>query len=210
MFTGIVEEVGRIESLDKLAAGARMRIGCRSVLDQSMPGSSIAVNGVCLTAVKLDAASFTADLSPETLRRTNLGLLAPGSLVNLERPLAFTGRVGGHLVQGHVDDTGELESLESLGDGNWWLKVRLPADLERYVIRKGSITLDGISLTVAALEDNTVGVAVIPHTYQQTALKTLKTGWPVNVEVDLVAKYVEKLSKGFALEISARFEKSEA
>lgn len=193
MFTGIVEELGHVEAIEELSSGARLKIGCRTVLEQSMPGSSIAVNGVCLTAVKLESAAFYADLSPETLRRSNLGNLKPGSPVNLERPLSFTGRVGGHLVQGHVDGTGEMISLEALGDGNWWLRVRIPEDLERYVIQKGSITLDGISLTVAALEGNAVSVAIIPHTYENTALKAMKPGWPVNVEVDLMAKYVEKL-----------------
>ena len=193
MFTGIVEELGRVDFLDTLSSGARLKVNCRTVLEQSMPGSSISVNGVCLTAVRLEHAAFLADLSPETLSRTNLGRLTAGSLVNLERPLSFTGRVGGHLVQGHVDGTGEMLSLAPLGDGNWWLKVRIPEELTRYVIHKGSITLDGISLTVAALEENAVSVAIIPHTYDNTALKTMKPGWPVNVEVDLMAKYVERL-----------------
>jgi len=193
MFTGIVEELGRVDFLDTLSSGARLKVNCRTVLEQSMPGSSISVNGVCLTAVRLEHAAFLADLSPETLSRTNLGRLTAGSLVNLERPLSFTGRVGGHLVQGHVDGTGEMLSLAPLGDGNWWLKVRIPEELTRYVIHKGSITLDGISLTVAALEENAISVAIIPHTYDNTALKTMKPGWPVNVEVDLMAKYVERL-----------------
>jgi len=196
MFTGIVEELGRVDFLDTLSSGARLKVNCRTVLEQSMPGSSISVNGVCLTAVRLEHAAFLADLSPETLSRTNLGRLTAGSLVNLERPLSFTGRVGGHLVQGHVDGTGEMLSLAPLGDGNWWLEVRIPEELTRYVIHKGSITLDGISLTVAALEENVVSVAIIPHTYDNTALKTMKPGWPVNVEVDLMAKYVEKLLQG--------------
>lgn len=196
MFTGIVEELGRVDFLDTLSSGARLKVNCRTVLEQSMPGSSISVNGVCLTAVRLEHAAFLADLSPETLSRTNLGRLTAGSLVNLERPLSFTGRVGGHLVQGHVDGTGEMLSLAPLGDGNWWLKVRIPEELTRYVIHKGSITLDGISLTVAALEENVVAVAIIPHTYDNTALKTMKPGWPVNVEVDLMAKYVERLLQG--------------
>lgn len=193
MFTGIVEELGRVSSLDMLASGARLTVACRAVLEQSMPGSSIAVNGVCLTAVILESGAFAADLSPETLNRSNLGQLGAGSLVNLERPLSFTGRVGGHLVQGHVDGTGDMLALEALGDGNWWFKVRIPDDLARYVIPKGSITLDGISLTVAALEGSEVSVAVIPHTYANTTLKGMKPGWPVNVEVDLMAKYVERL-----------------
>lgn len=196
MFTGIVEELGRVDLLEQLSSGARLRVDCRTVLDQSMPGSSIAVNGVCLTAVKLENAAFCADLSPETLDRTNLGRLATGSLVNLERPLSFTGRVGGHLVQGHVDGTGEMISLKPLGDGNWWLEVRIPQELDRYVIHKGSITLDGISLTVAALEAGIVSVAIIPHTYANTALKAMTPGWPVNIEVDLMTKYLERLLIG--------------
>ena len=194
MFTGIVEELGAVQSLEMHAAGARLRIACRHVLEDAMPGSSIAVNGVCLTAAELFPGSFAADLAPETLARTNLGLLGPGSLVNLERPLAFTGRIGGHLMQGHIDGTGELLSLETLGDGNWWLRVRLPENLDRYVVLKGSIALDGVSLTVAALDGPVVSAAIIPHTYQHTALRAANPGWRVNVEVDLLAKYLEKLT----------------
>ncbi len=194
MFTGIVEELGAVQSLEMHAAGARLVVACRQVLEDSMPGSSLAVNGVCLTAAELFPGSFAADLAPETLARTNLGLLAPGSLVNLERPLAFTGRIGGHLVQGHIDGTAELLSLETLGDGNWWMRLRLPENLDRYVVLKGSIALDGVSLTVAAIDGPIVSAAIIPHTYQHTILRAVAPGWRVNVEVDLLAKYLEKLA----------------
>lgn len=189
MFTGIVEETGVIAQ-----AGARLKVGCRLVLEGTAPGASIAVNGVCLTAVHLDPDGFWADLSPETLARTNLGDLLPGSLVNLERPLAVGDRLSGHMVQGHVDGTGELLSLEALDGGNWWLRIGAPADLDRYMIFKGSIAIDGISLTIAALEASIVSVAIIPHTYQQTALRDRRPGDRVNLEVDMIAKYLEKLT----------------
>lgn len=188
MFTGIIEEVGAVAS-----AGARMRIQCHRVLDDIQEGASIAVNGVCLTAVDIQTDGFWCDLSPETLARTNLGRLREGSLVNLERPAAVGDRLSGHIVQGHVDGTAEFVALDPLPDGNWWLKVRLPADLERYVIYKGSITLDGVSLTVASLDRGLVGVAIIPHTYQNTIMRCYLPGSALNVEVDLIGKYVEKL-----------------
>lgn len=192
MFTGIVEEVGTITQ-----SGSRLTVLCRTVLSDSRLGSSIAVNGVCLTAVALEQDSFSADVSPETLARTSLGGLGPGSLVNLERPLALGDRLGGHIVQGHVDGTGEVLSLEALSGGNWDLRVRVPAELERYMIYKGSIAIDGISLTVAALEERTVSVAVVPHTYENTAVRSYQPGALVNIEVDMLAKYVEKLHRPY-------------
>jgi riboflavin synthase len=188
VFTGIVEEVGTV-----MAAGHRMRLQCRLVLEDIQEGASIAVNGVCLTAVEIQPDGFWCDLSPETLARTNLGALRVGSLVNLERPAAVGDRLSGHIVQGHVDGTAEFLSLDPLADGNWWLKIRIPADLDRYVIHKGSITLDGVSLTVASLDQDTVGVAIIPHTYQNTVMRNYGPGASINVEVDLIGKYVEKL-----------------
>ena len=188
MFTGIVEELGTIA-----AAGSRMNVKCRRVLEDTAPGASIAVNGVCLTAVNVEPSGFWCDLSPETLARTNLGALREGSLVNLERPAAVGDRLSGHIVQGHVDGTGEFVSLEALPDGNWWLKVRVPAELDRYLIHKGSVALDGISLTIASLEQNVAGVAIIPHTYENTIIRAYRAGTRINVEVDLVGKYVEKL-----------------
>jgi riboflavin synthase len=188
LFTGIVEELGTIA-----AAGARMNVKCRIVMEDTRQGSSIAVNGVCLTATSVDETGFWCDLSPETLARTNLGALREGSRVNLERPAAVGSRLSGHIVQGHVDGTGEFLSLDALPEGNWWLKVRVPLELDRYMIHKGSITLDGISLTIASLEDNVVGVAIIPYTYENTVIGGYVQGTGINVEVDLVGKYVEKL-----------------
>jgi len=188
MFTGIVEESGTVA-----IAGHRMRIQCRLVLEDIKAGASIAVNGVCLTAVDIQPDGFWCDLSPETLERTNLGALREGSLVNLERPAAVGDRLSGHIVQGHVDGTAGFLALEPLADGNWWLKVRIPADLDRYLIHKGSVTLDGVSLTVAALDGEVVGVAIIPHTYENTVMRTYGPGSAINVEVDLIGKYVEKL-----------------
>ncbi len=193
MFTGIVEETGTVRALEQRGTGSRLTIACRRVIEDAMPGSSIAVNGVCLTAVALGPGWFAADLAPETLRRTNLEKLSPGSVVNLERPLAFTGRVGGHLVQGHIESTAALIALEPLGDGNWWLRASLPEGAARYVIPKGSIALDGISLTVAGIDGATVSAAIIPHTYENTNLRTLQPGWPLNIETDLIAKHIEKL-----------------
>jgi riboflavin synthase len=193
MFTGIIEEVGAIAS-----AGRHMRVQCRLVLEDIKEGASIAVNGVCLTAVDIQADSFWCDLSPETLARTNLGALREGSLVNLERAAALGDRLSGHIVQGHVDGTAEFLALDPLPDGNWWLTVRVPADLDRYLISKGSITLDGVSLTIASLDGApldraTVGIAIIPHTYQHTAMQAYGPGTRINVEVDLIGKYIEKL-----------------
>jgi riboflavin synthase len=193
LFTGIIEELGTVDSLAKQTAGARLRVRCARVLEDLKQGSSIAVNGVCLTAIELDGGAFSADLAPETLRRSNLGDLTPGSRVNLERPLLPTDRLSGHIVQGHVDGTGEFLSLEAVGDENWWLKIRVPADLDRYLVFKGSIAIDGISLTIASLEHLVLGVTIIPHTYQVTALGTYKPGDRVNLEIDVLAKHVEKL-----------------
>jgi riboflavin synthase len=194
MFTGIVEELGTIQSFEKNAAGgARMRVRCSEVLTDAREGSSIAVNGVCLTALGLDGSSFAADLAPETLRRTNLGDLGEGSRVNLERPLLATGRLSGHVVQGHVDGTGEFLGLDEIGDENWWLRVRVPQELDRYLVYKGSIAIDGISLTVADLKALVVSVTIIPHTYKMTSLGGYKPGARVNLECDVFAKYLEKM-----------------
>ncbi len=186
-----------VESLDSRSTGAstcaRIRIGCRTVLEDAREGSSIAVNGVCLTAVDPRPGSFAADLAPETLRRTSLGELGPGSRVNLERPLAADGRLGGHIVQGHVDGTGEILALENLGDDNWWLRVRVPPELDRYLVYKGSIAIDGISLTVAAVEGGVLSATLIPHTIRNTNLGSLRAGARVNLECDILAKYLEKL-----------------
>lgn len=193
MFTGIIEESGRVET-----AGARLSIGCSHVLSDLTLGASIAVNGVCLTAVEIRADGFSADLAPETLERTNLGDLKPGEPVNLERPLTLQTRLSGHLVQGHVDGTGSVESLRALGDGNWELLVQVPRDLDRYLVYKGSITIDGISLTIASVKDGLVNVAIIPHTYEATNLAGRKPGERVNIECDILAKHVARLLQHLA------------
>jgi riboflavin synthase len=196
MFTGIIEELGTVESFEPRSAGARLRIACALVMSDLTEGASIAVNGVCLTATAVTANSFAADLAPETLQRTNLGDLVPDARVNLERPLTPATRLSGHIVQGHVDATGELVSLAPLGDGNdgnYWLTVRVPAALDRYMVHKGSITIDGISLTIASLENELLGVTIIPHTFANTRLGSLQPGARLNLEVDVIAKHVEKL-----------------
>lgn len=193
MFTGIIEELGEVQRIEPRAAGTRLRIGCRTVLRDALEGCSIAVNGVCLTAVELAADGFAADLAPETLRASNLGDVRVGSRVNLERSLVAGGRLDGHIVQGHVDATGELVSLEELGGENWWLRIRIPAAVERYAVYKGSIAIDGISLTIAALDGDLLAVTIIPHTYRNTALGERRPGDRVNLECDIVAKYVERL-----------------
>jgi riboflavin synthase len=192
MFTGIVEHVGRIESLERVDAGARIRVNAGTLVASLAKSGSIAVNGCCLTAVDVSGESFSADLSGETLRRTSLGELKPGARVNLERPLTAMKELGGHFVQGHVDGVARVSRLEPEGP-NWWLGVRLPPELARYVAMKGSIALDGISLTVAACRDGVVDTAIIPFTYENTNLSSLKVGDPMNVECDVLAKYVERL-----------------
>ena len=193
MFTGIIEEVGRVAALEPGQTGARLRISCNTVLSDAVEGASIAVNGVCLTALAITGDSFSADLAPETLHRSNLGDLEVGSLLNLERPLLPLSRLSGHIVQGHVDGTAEIVALELLGDDNWWLRIRLPEQLERYFVEKGSIAVDGISLTVASLEGRDVGITIIPHTWEHTSLRGRRAGDRVNIEVDVIAKHVEKL-----------------
>jgi len=200
VFTGIIEELGTVVSLDPRPAGARLRVRCLTVLSDLTEGASIAVNGVCLTALAITPDSFAADLAPETLSRSNLGDLASGSRVNLERPVTPATRLSGHIVQGHVDATGVVESLKDLGAGNSWLTVRVPQALDRYLVHKGSIAIDGISLTIASLEDSgkdpLVSVTVIPHTMSHTTLGSARPGSRVNIEVDVLAKHVEKLLSG--------------
>ena len=188
MFTGIVEELGTVA-----APAPRLRVACSLVLSDLTEGASISVNGVCLTALSISKDSFEADVAPETLRRSNLGDLRAGSRVNLERPVTPVTRLSGHIVQGHVDATGEIVSLEQIGEGNWWLKVCIPKDLDRYLVHKGSIAIDGISLTIAALGPGLVEATIIPHTMAQTTLGPARVGSRVNLEVDVLAKHVEKL-----------------
>ena len=193
MFTGIIEHIGKIESLAANGDGGKLRVslaGASQIAEGIKQGDSIAVNGCCLTVVEFGPNHFSADLSGETLRRTSLGEKKPGVPVNLERPLAAGARLGGHFVQGHVDGVGRVTALDQEGD-NWWLSVRVPEDLRRYVAEKGSIAIEGISLTVARWENGIASIAVIPFTHQHTNIHALAVGSAVNLEVDILAKYVE-------------------
>ncbi len=192
MFTGIVEERGTVRGISP----HRLVVACRAVIADAEPGSSIAVNGCCLTVVERGDGHLAFDLSEETLRRTSLARLSPGDPVNLERPLTLSSRLGGHLVQGHVDGVGTIVALEPEGGGGAWMTVEAPADLRRYLVEKGSVAVDGVSLTVAALGEGTFSVALIPHTLAVTTLGAARVGDPVNLEVDVIAKYVEALMDG--------------
>lgn len=193
MFTGIVEEVGTIRAITVNGGSAVLDIDCKVVIDDAGLGDSISVNGCCLTVTTLPVAGgFTADLMGETLARTSLGALSPGDAVNLERALKADGRLGGHLVQGHVDGTGEVVAVEP--QPNWTvLRVRIPVQLRRFIVEKGSITVDGTSLTVMEAGDDEFSVGLIPHTLSATSLRHRRAGDVVNLEVDVIAKYVEKM-----------------
>ncbi|NBM19292.1 riboflavin synthase [Streptomyces sp. GC420] len=192
MFTGIVEELGEVTAVENLGDACRFTLRGPLVTEGAKHGDSIAVNGVCLTVVDLEDGAFTADVMAETLKRSSLGALTTGSRVNLERPMALGGRLGGHLVQGHVDGTGTI--LERSPSENWEIvKISLPADLSRYVVEKGSITVDGVSLTVVDAGADHFTISLIPTTLALTTLGIKQPGDPVNLEVDVVAKYVERL-----------------
>ena len=194
MFTGIVEEVGRVAGIEQRGENRRITIAAEEAPKELKTGDSVAVSGVCLTALDTKPGSFCADLAPETWERTSLSRIHEGALVNLELPMKADGRFGGHIVQGHVDGIGKLIALERIADSeNWWLTIELPHDVEKYVVYKGSVCIEGVSLTVAKLEGRVCTVAIIPHTVEMTNLKSLKPGDPVNLEADLIAKYVEKM-----------------
>ena len=192
MFTGIIEELGTIESLTPHDGGARIVVSASIVTSDSHDGDSIAVNGVCLTALDITSNSFAADLSQETLDRSTLGRLAVGSRVNLERAVTPSTRLGGHIVQGHVDGRGEFISAEEHGDF-WTVRIGFPSEMARYLVYKGSVAVEGISLTIAALADHSFDIAIIPKTWELTNLSTLTAGDPVNLEADVIAKYVERM-----------------
>ena len=199
MFTGIIEEVGKVLSLVESGGKKRLTVSSTQLVRELKKGGSIAVSGVCLTAVDITRDSFTADLAHETVARTSFSRLAPNAVVNLELPTRADGRLGGHIVQGHVDGVGKLLSLERVeGAEDFWLEIEVPPDLARYVAWKGSIAIEGISLTVAKVDGNVVGVAIIPHTREATNLHSLKPGDPLNIETDIIAKYTEKMLKGEA------------
>jgi len=209
MFTGIIEELGKVAALEPGEAGLRIRIHAPLVSPGLREGDSICVNGVCLTAVQLSSDGFSADVSPETVKRSSLSILRPGGVVNLERALPAGGRLGGHIVQGHVDGVGAIEALESVGGGNWWLTVSVPAELERYFVFKGSVAIDGISLTIADVGPGKISVAVIPHTRANTNLTVRRAGDPVNLETDVLAKYVEKMLSTLDLKPGGRLKVDE-
>ena len=210
MFTGIIEEVGSLKKLQKEAAGAVFEISCKRVLEGLQIGDSIAANGVCLTATAFTSHSFTAAAMHETLRRSTLGNLHPGSPINLERAMAANRRFGGHMVAGHIDGTGTISNIEKDGNAVWYTLQASPQIL-RYIVEKGSVALDGISLTVAEVRADYFKVSVIPHTLAQTALAQKRTGDCVNIENDIIGKYVEKLlgtpqkSSGITKEFLSRY-----
>ena len=194
MFTGLIQETGKIESLRRVSGKTRITVTATDIPSNLKPGDSVAVSGVCLTAVDIRRRQFTADLAEETLRRTSLGDLKKGSQVNLELPARPQDRLGGHVVQGHVDGVAKMLGLEKIrGREDWRLTIELPEKLARYVVPQGSVTVEGISLTVASITGNHLEIAIIPHTYTATNLHTLKPGCPLNIEVDVLAKYAQKL-----------------
>jgi riboflavin synthase len=197
MFTGIVEEVGKVAKIEQRGENRRITIEATNTPKELGTGQSVAVSGVCLTALDIKPRSFCADLAPETWERTSFSRIHEGALVNLELPMKADGRFGGHIVQGHVDGVGRLIEFERIADSeNWWLHIEIPSDVEKYTVFKGSISIEGISLTVAKLERNRCTIAIIPHTVELTNLNSLKPGDPVNLEADVIAKYVEKMMKG--------------
>jgi riboflavin synthase len=199
MFTGIVEEVGEVTRIEQRGENRRITIAARETPRQLGTGNSVAVSGVCLTALEIQPKSFCADLAPETWVRTSFSRMHEGALVNLELPMKADGRFGGHIVQGHVDGVGRLVAFDRIADSeNWWLHIQLPPEVEKYTVYKGSISIEGISLTVAKLEGDRCTIAIIPHTVEMTNLPSLKAGDPVNLEADLIAKYVEKMMRGEA------------
>jgi riboflavin synthase len=207
MFTGIIEEVGRVARIVTGKTNRRLTVASSGLAKALKQGDSIAVSGVCLTAVDITPKSFTADLADETWKRTSFSRIKKDALVNLELPMQANGRFDGHIVQGHVDGTGKFLALKTLPPGGYSLEIEIPAPLARYVVLKGSLCIEGISLTVAAIEGTKAGVAVIPHTVRMTNLKSLKYGDPVNLEVDIVAKYVEKMLRGEAATSSITVER---
>ncbi|HKW88542.1 MAG TPA: riboflavin synthase [Candidatus Acidoferrales bacterium] len=207
MFTGIIEHLGKIESLRRTEAGGRLQIGLAEaarVREDLKIGSSIAVNGCCLTAVETGGNSFCADLSPETLQRTSFADAKEGDVVNLELPLSAGARLGGHFVQGHVDGVGRVKEFAERGE-SWWLAVTIPAELRRYVAEKGSLAVNGISLTVARWHEGVAEFAIIPHTRANTNLRAIRAGDAVNIECDILAKYVESLLKGNRNAVAGRW-----
>lgn len=194
MFTGIIEEIGRVTAITVKGEQRRITVAAPELARELKQGDSISVSGACLTAIEISANSFSADLAQETWKRTSFSRLKPEALVNLELPMRANGRFDGHIVQGHVDGVGSVISLAPIPGGNdYRLKITVPSELTRYIVEKGSVTIEGISLTIAAVDGNQVEIAIIPQTAQMTNLPSLEPGDPVNLEVDVIAKYVEKM-----------------
>jgi riboflavin synthase len=202
MFTGIIEEVGEVAAIQDAGNFRTIHVKGNAIFDDLRTGSSIAVNGVCLTARSIASRTFTAEMSRETLDRTSLGSLKPGTVVNLERPMRADSRFGGHIVQGHVDGVGHIRRFDRQGDA-WNLEIEYPQSAVRYLVEKGSVAVDGISLTVASLQyssaSSVFSVAIIPHTFENTNLKAARPNDPVNLEFDVLAKYIENLLKPYAV-----------
>ena len=194
MFTGIIEEIGTIKGIKRGNRSVVLEVKAKKVLEDLKVGDSIATNGVCLTVISFSGGSFCADVMPETMQRSNLGELRAGSPVNLERALTLNGRLGGHIVSGHVDGMGRIVGKEK-DENAIWIRIATSADLLRYIVDKGSITIDGISLTVVAVTDSEFTVSIIPHTQDETTLVKKQVGDNVNLENDVIAKYVEKLMR---------------
>jgi riboflavin synthase len=196
MFTGLIQETGQIAAIRQVGGKMRITVTAGNIPSELKLGDSVAVSGVCLTAVDIEGQRFSCDLAEETLKRTSLANLKTGSCINLELPARPQDRMGGHVVQGHVDGVGKLLGLDKIsGREDWRMTVEIPDELSRYVVPQGSITVEGISLTVAQVSSAQVEIAIIPHTYQATNLKSLRKGSPLNIEVDVLAKYAEKLMK---------------
>jgi riboflavin synthase len=191
MFTGIIEEVGKVKEFERIGKEARITVSCRFIWEEIAIGDSVAVNGVCLTAVEKGGGAFTADISQESLERSSLGGSKRGMAVNLERALSLGSRLGGHMVQGHVDGIGKVKTVREAGKGRVYA-FSVPPQIEEYLVEKGSIAIDGISLTISAVREGEFSVAAIPHTVEETNLKGVKTGDAVNLEVDIIAKYVRR------------------
>ena len=195
MFTGIIEEVGLVESIDRSSGQYRLSIRAPKIIKGTNTGDSIAVNGICLTAAAITGEAFQADVMGETMRRTNLGSLSRGGHVNLERAMALNGRFGGHIVSGHIDGTGTVLAVKKEGNA-YWYQIQAKSAIMRYIVEKGSIAIDGISLTVALVQEQSFFVSVIPHTRKETILGERKPGSQVNLENDLIGKYIERLCLG--------------
>ena len=208
MFTGIIEEVGHVTAIVDKGGTRRVIVSATEIVKQLRRGDSIAVSGVCLTAVEISAESFSADLAQETWNRTSFPRIKPGAPVNLELPMRADGRFDGHIVQGHVDGTGRFVSLDRIKQSDdYWLRIEIPPEVARYVIFKGSLSIEGISLTIAKIDGMQVTTAIIPHTLEMTNLKSFKPGDPMNLEVDVIAKYVERMLQGGSANSSITLER---